>query len=105
MVDLPRTRFSSSPLTVIAAALSLGIIASHSPALKFGTAIATISTIGFISTVLSVLLVSKHKLGPAIACVVFAVFCAGFVLSLIDSRPTAPNRIARLYEEGAITAG
>ena len=34
--------------------------------------------------------------------VVVAFFCVGFVLSLIDSRPIAPNRIARLQDEGEI---
>ena len=42
---------------------------------------------------------------PATLATMAAFVCAGFVLSLVDSRPIAPNRIARLQDEGVFAPG
>jgi competence protein ComEC len=100
MTDLPQVRFAPSPLIVLASALSLGILAGRLVAPSSMSALATAIAVGAIFALLFAYLITKNRNAPAVG-VMIAAFCsAGFVLSIIDSRPIAPNRIARLYEEG-----
>jgi competence protein ComEC len=124
MDDLPQTqvssrpRFVSSPLFILAAAMSTGILAGRywtsqsklictlSIALSFG--------LGLLSLVLIIRrrsrsfkkqsLSAETHLTLASAFLITAFFCTGFALSLISSRAPAPNRIARMYDEGTITS-
>jgi len=104
MPDLPQTRFASSPLLILAGAISAGILLGHRFTFQ-SNSIFIISIAGGVSvTTVSVAFLSKKRLTLAVVSLVAAFFCAGFVLSLIDSRPSAPNRIARIYDEGLITS-
>src|ERR1700687_1062966 len=105
MGDLPQARFASSPLFVLAVAISGGILAGHYLTLQskllvilgiiFGTGIA----------LLSVALISRRKLRSASVFLVVAFFLTGMVLLLIENRPMPGNRIARMYESGLIGSG
>jgi competence protein ComEC len=104
MSELPQTRFASSPLLILAGAISAGILLGHRFTFQ-SNSILIISIAGGVSiAIVSVAFLSKKKLTLALGSLVAAFFCAGFVLSLIDSRPSAPNRIARMYDEGLITS-
>ena len=105
MTDLPQARFASNPLIVLASALALGIFAGHSLAHQWSPLLLISIAVGLVLTIVSVWFLANRKLLPATLSIVAAFFCAGFVLSLIDSRPVAPNRIARLQDEGIIAPG
>src|SRR6266852_1619359 len=105
MTDLPQARFASNPLTVLGFALALGILAGHSLAHLWSPLLPISIAVGVVLVIVSVWFLANRKLLPATLSVVAALFCAGFMLSLIDSRPIAPNRIARLQDEGVIAPG
>src|SRR6266571_6611986 len=105
MSDLPRTRFAQSPLLVLAAAMAVGVFLGHylvpksQSVLIFSIAAST----GF--AMLSIWLVRKRKLAPASVVLVATFLLTGLILSLIENRSVALNRISRMYEQGIITAG
>src|SRR5438876_3155142 len=105
MIDLPKARFASNPLIVLAFALALGILAGHSLPHQWSPLLLISIAVGVALTIVSVWFLANRKLTPAILLVTAALVCAGFVLSLIDSRPIARNRIARLQDEGIIGPG
>ena len=105
MTDLPQARFASNPLIVLASALALGILAGHSLPQQWSRVLLISLAVGVVLTIVSVWYLSNRKLSMATVFVVTAFFCAGVVLSLVDSRPIAPNRIARLQDEGIIGPG
>jgi competence protein ComEC len=105
MSDFPKARFASNPLIVLASALALGILAGHLLAHQWSPPLLISSAVGLALIILSVWFLSNWKLLPATLSVAAAFVCAGFVLSLIDSRPIAPNRLARLQDEGIIAPG
>src|SRR6266851_3316654 len=105
MTDLPQARFASNPLTVLGFALALGILAGHSLAHLWSTLLPPGIAVGVVLVIVSVWFLANGKLLLATLSVVAALFCAGLVLSLIDSRPIAPDRIARLQDEGIIAPG
>ena len=102
MSDLPQARFASSPLVVLAIAMAGGIALAHyftpqsKSVLIFGFAI------GFGLTLFSSALIAKSKLKRASIFLLGAFFCIGLVLSVIESRTVAPNRISQMYDEGVI---
>src|SRR5229473_3423308 len=104
MSNLPQAHFASNPLIVLASALALGIFTGHSLAHRWSPLLAVIA-VGLVLIIVSVWFLSKGKLAPATVSVTAAFLCAGLALSLIDSRPIAPNRIAHLCEVGAIAPG
>ena len=61
------------------------------------------ASIGF--AMLSIWLVRKRSLAPASVVLVGTFLLTGLVLSLIENRSVALNRISRMYEQGIITAG
>src|SRR5712692_2226295 len=105
MTDLPQARFASNPLTVLGFALALGILAGHSLAHLWSTLLPPGIAVGVVLVIVSVWFLANGKLLLATLSVVAALFCAGLVLSLIDSRPIGPDRIARLQDEGIIAPG
>src|SRR5216683_6100891 len=105
MTDLPQARFASNPLTVLGFALALGILAGHSLAHLWSPLLPPSIAMGVVLVIVSVWFLANGKLLPATLSVVAALFCAGLVLSLIDSRPIAPDRVARLQDEGVIAPG
>src|SRR5436189_5595877 len=105
MTDLPKVRFASNPLIVLASALALGIFAGHSVPQQWSPHLLISIAVGVALTIVSVWFLANGKLTPAILSVTATFICTGFVLSLIDSRPILPNRIARLQDEGVIVPG
>lgn len=105
MTDLPNARFASHPLILLAAALALGILAGHSPPHDWSHLLLISIAVGVVLTIVSVWFLARGKLTPASLSVTVAFVCAGLVLSLVDSRPIAPNRIARLQDDGVIAPG
>src|SRR5713101_7152922 len=105
MTDLPQARFASNPLTVLGFALALGILAGHSLAHLWSPLLPPGIAVGVVLVIVSVWFLANGKLLLATLSVVGAFFCAGLVLSLIDSRPIATDRIARLQDEGVIAPG
>src|SRR5713226_6717263 len=111
MVYLPEARFISSPLFILAVALSAGILAGHYVTLH-ATLVAILSGalgIGLGLTSFS-LIVKKHSsnekhLTVASAFLISAFFCSGFTLSLISDRPPMFERVARMYDAGLIASG
>jgi len=105
MTDLPKVRFASNPLIVLASALALGIFSGHSLPHRWSPLLLVSIPVGVALTIVSVWFLANRKLTPAILSVTVTFMCAGFVLSLLDSRPIARNRIARLQDEGIIGPG
>lgn len=105
MADLPQIRFAQSPLVVLAGALALGIFAGHLVAPASISALSTAIAGAAILALLCFYLITKHGNEIAVGVMIAAFFSAGSVLSLIESRPIAPNRVARLQDEGTIAPG
>jgi competence protein ComEC len=103
MAELPQARFASSPLFVLAVAISVGILAGRYLTLRSQSILVIAITGGIALAVLSIVLASKQKPGSLFLLTAFV--AAGFVLSLIQNRPLASDRIARLYDESVITSG
>ena len=105
MSDLPRTRFAQSPLLVLAAAMAVGVFLGHYLVPKSQSVLifSIAASIGF--AMLSIWLVRKRRLAPASVVLVGTFLLTGLVLSLIENRSVALNRISRMYEQGIITAG
>ena len=105
MSDLPKARFVSNPLIVLAAALALGVFAGQALPHQWPPLLLISSSVGLVSTIVSVWFLAHRKLLPATLSTVAAFVCAGIVCSVVDSRPIAPNRIARLQDEGVFAPG
>src|SRR5712692_6265574 len=105
MTDLPQARFASNPLIVLGFALALGVLAGHLLGHRWSPLLPISIAVGVVLVIVSFCFLANGKLLPATLSVVAALFCAGLVLSLIDSRPIAPDRIARLQDEGIIAPG
>src|SRR5437879_845219 len=104
MSELPRARFIQFPLLLLAAAIATGIFLSH----QFSQASWSILIFGSIviisSTVLCGRLVRKRKSAAAPVVIISIFLFTGFILSLTEERGIAPNRISRMYEQGALRA-
>lgn len=98
-------RFASSPLFVLAVAMSTGILVGHYVALQSKSILILTITGSVGIALLSLALTLERKLRPAPLFLVIAFLAAGFVLSLIENRPMAPHRLARMYDEGTIASG
>ncbi len=105
MSDLSQARFASSPLAVLAVAMSAGIALAHyfTPWSNSVLVVALVTGITFTFFSVAFLVGSRTTLasGFLIAAVVFA----GFVLSFIEGRAAAPDRISRMYDDGLVTYG
>src|SRR6266581_2354081 len=102
---LPQSRFASSPLVVLAAALSIGILGAHSLASQSKTVSVRwiIAGLFFSLAAIACATVARRRLGTASIISAFAV--AGFGLATVENRGPALNRIARLYDEKRIIPG
>lgn len=105
MSDLPQARFASSPLFVLAVAISAGILAAHYFALQSKSLLVLGIILGAGGALFSIGFILKSKLEPATILLVVAFFFAGNVLSLIEDRPNVSHRVARMYDAGQISAG
>jgi competence protein ComEC len=104
MADLPQSRFSPSPLLVLAAALSAGILLGHYTLHSKSLLVLSLAGGGGVALLL-IALWSKGCLRSASILTVVAFFSTGMILSMIEYGPIAPNRISRLYAEGLFTYG
>jgi competence protein ComEC len=102
---VPPPRFDSSPLFILAVALSSGIALERCfPSLSKSVLIIIIAiNAGLLC--LTIRFFTGHKTALVIGFLVAAFPGAGFVLSFIESRPAASNRVARMYDEGVFTYG
>src|SRR5436305_6147390 len=105
MSELPRTRFAQSPLLVLAAAIAVGVFLGHYLAPKSQSVLIFSIAVGVGFAALSVWLARKRQLASASVVLVATFLLAGLILSLIENRSVALNRISRTYEQGTITAG
>ena len=104
MTDLPQARFASSPLLALAVALSCGIALRHYLTLQSKSILIFGLVIGAGATLFSVALVWKRKLTLVSLPLPAAFFCAGLVLSSIESSDVQPNGIAQMYDSGLIAS-
>jgi len=104
MADLPQSRFASSPLLVLAVALSTGIALEHYLNLESKSILNFGVLIGAGATLFSVALPARKRLMP-VSLLLLAVFCAGLLLSSIDRSDVQPNRIAQMYDSALIASG
>ena len=105
MSVLPQIRFSQTPLLLLAIALATGILAGHFVAPKSSAVLASAIAVAALTSLLLPYLIATRRYAIAGSALVAAFVSVGFLFSLIDSRPIAPNRIARMLDEGAIASG
>jgi competence protein ComEC len=101
----PQARFIQSPLLTLAAALSVGIALGHYSRFQSKSAFIIVIVIGLSLICLAIGFLSGNKATLAAGSLIASFLCAGLVLSFIESRPPASNRISRMYEEGLFTYG
>ena len=85
--------------------MAVGVFLGHYPVPKSQSVLifSIAASTGF--AMLSIWLVRKRRLAPASVVLVGTFLLTGLVLSLIENRSVALNRISRMYEQGIITAG
>src|SRR5712692_345836 len=105
MSELPRTRFAQSPLLVLAAAMAAGVFLGHYLAPKSQSALIFSIAVSIGFAILSIWLVRKRRLAPASVVLVGTFLLTGLILSLIENRSLALNRISRMYQQEIIIAG
>lgn len=98
-------RFVASPLLILAVAISVGILAGRYIPLQSKSILIISITIGVCATFLAIARISNKKTVSASLSLLIAFVVAGFALSLIENRPISPDRLARLYDEGVLSAG
>ena len=103
MAELPQARFIQAPLLVLGVVVSTAILlARYLPPRSLIFILASAMGAGF--TLLCIALIAKRCFAPAFVFLTAAFFCAGLMLSLIENRSVAPNRISRMYDQGVIAA-
>jgi competence protein ComEC len=105
MSDLPQARFASRPLALLAVALSAGITLAHYFMPRSKSVAVVALAIGITFTFFSIAFIVRSRATLATSFLIGAVVCAGFVLSFIDSRAAAPDRISRMYDDGLFAYG
>src|SRR2546423_3487467 len=105
MAILPQSRLIAFPLLLLALALCAGIVVEHY--LNFQSQLALVSSIAFTSilAIVSIALISVRRLFAASLCIFAAFFLTGLILTTIDAKLAAPDRLARLFEAGVIAPG
>lgn len=95
----PQDSFSHTPLLTLAVAITVGVAVAQ----YFPTHIGLV--IGASLTSFTITFLARNNTSVASAFLIVAFFGAGFVLSLIQNRPSALSHISRMYDEGLITFG
>jgi competence protein ComEC len=97
-------RFASSPLFILAVAMSAGIALRSFPfQSKSGLMIGLAISVSIICLAITFLIWGRTTL--VVGFLIAAFLAAGFVLAFIESSPAAPNRISRIYDEGLFAFG
>ena len=104
MLGSSQAGFTSCPLFVLAASISLGILAGKFLAPQPQSSLISIFVASVVVALLSIRFFQKQKVQVAAVFVLVAFFFAGALLSQIESLPIAPNRIASMYDAGVIPA-
>src|SRR6266536_1101393 len=103
MAELPQARFIQAPLLVLGIVVSTAILlARYLPPRSLIFILASAMGAGF--TLLCIALIAKRCFAPAFVFLTAAFFCAGLMLSRIENRSVALNRISRMYDQGVIAA-
>jgi competence protein ComEC len=105
MSDLPQPRFASSPLALLAVAMSAGITLAHYFTPRSKSVLVVALAIGISLAFLSIAFLAKNRTTLVAGFLIGAFLFAGLVLSFIESRAAAPDRISRMYDEGLFTYG
>ncbi|MDX6446757.1 MAG: competence protein ComEC [Blastocatellia bacterium] len=103
--ELSQVQFTQSPLLTLAVAMSVGIELAHYFPSQSKSFFITTCVVGSCLTSLAVAFVSRRRTKLFSAVLVAAFLCAGLVLSSIETRPSAHNRVSRMYDEGVFTYG
>src|SRR2546427_2052816 len=98
MTELPRIRFASSPLAILAVALASGV--GLGIPLRGPFTIWICTETGVALTVLSLAFLARKYLFIATVFVISAFCCAGIDLSRINLSNASRNRISTLYGRG-----
>jgi competence protein ComEC len=95
-------RVAQSPLLILAAAISTGILLG-SKSTSHPRAVIIFSA-SIVAALLSIWLVGKKRPGAAPLLLVVGFIVTGLVLSLLEGGDVSPDRISRMYEEGLLSA-
>src|SRR6185369_5417519 len=104
MSVLAQPRVAQSPLLMLAAAVSIGILAGSLITSRPRNALIFGATIFAVIAVLSIWLVSRRKPAVTMLLLIAGFILTGLALSLTYGRQLSPARISRIYEEERITA-
>jgi competence protein ComEC len=105
MADLPQPRFAPSPLAVLAVAMSAGIALAHYFTPKSKSVLIVALVIGIGLTFFAIAFLARNRTTLVAGFLIGAFLFAGLILSFIESRAVAPDRISRMYDEGLFTYG
>ncbi len=94
-------RFSAHPLTYIAVAFTIGIIAAR--LIRFTGPIPLV--IAAVLTLLTILALLKNRLNSATTLLLLAALAAGALLAEIEKSRVSENQLKRLIDEGVIEQG
>jgi competence protein ComEC len=103
--DLLHVPFAQHPLLSLAVTISAGIVLGNFFRFQSKSLLAIALLTGTCLTLITITLLFRNKTTLASILLIVAFLCAGLVLSLIESRAAAPNRISRMYDEGLFTYG
>jgi competence protein ComEC len=105
VLESPQTRIASSPLFVLAALVSLGILAAKFSAPQPNSILIGIFIVSIGLAFLAIAFIHNKRLKLAGCFLMAAFFLVGALLSQIESRPMDSSRIARRYDAGEIAPG
>ena len=100
-----QSRLASSPLFLLAVALSAGIALGHYFPFQSKSVLLIVVTINAGLICLAIRFFTGHRTALVVGFLIAAFLVAGLVLALIENRPVASNRISRMYDDGVFTYG
>jgi competence protein ComEC len=103
--DLPKGSLTQSPLLVLAVMNAAAIALSHYFPFQSKSAFVIVVAAGTSLTFVAGAFLIKHKTILASAFLITAFFCTGLVLSFVERRPAATNRISQMYDAGLFRYG
>ncbi len=104
MLTLPRPRFVTAPLLSPAIALCGGIVVQHYAKLN-NRSFAIVLPVAVAASIICLVALKGGKLFASTLSLLLAFLCTGMVLVRSTDLPPAANRIATMYDQGAIGPG
>jgi ComEC/Rec2-related protein len=98
-------RFASSPLLALAVAFAAAIVSAHYLKLESRYTLMVALVTGLALTLSSITLLARNRTTLASVALISAFFFAGLVLSFVDNRVAAADRVSRMYDEGSFKYG